>query len=137
MQWADITRPPTEKLLRQFAALSLAVFGGMAAWRWGHGVKDAWTVAAAIAAVGIGGVGLAWPRAIRPVFTGWMIAAFPIGWTVSRVMLAALFFGLFTPVALVFRLMGRDALSRRRGRGATYWVARPPQGDSRDYLRQF
>ena len=36
-----------------------------------------------------------------------MIVAFPIGWAVSHIMLAALFYGLFTPVALVFRTIGR------------------------------
>ena len=39
-----------------------------------------------------------------------MVLAFPIGWTVSQVMLALMFFGLFTPIGLVFRLIGRDPL---------------------------
>ncbi len=49
---------------------------------------------------------------MRWVYIGWMILAFPIGWTVSQVMLAVMFFGLFTPIGLVFRLIGRDPLHR-------------------------
>ena len=39
-----------------------------------------------------------------------MVLAFPIGWTVSQVILAVMFYGLFTPIGLVFRLIGRDPL---------------------------
>ena len=46
-----------------------------------------------------------------------MVLAFPIGWTVSQVMLAMMFFGLFTPIGLVFRLIGRDPLHRARPPG--------------------
>jgi hypothetical protein len=78
------------------------------------------------------------PGAVRWLFTGWMIVAFPIGWAVSHIMLAALFYGLFTPVALVFRTIGRDALRLRRdGAAATYWREKKVSGDVRDYLRQF
>jgi hypothetical protein len=66
-----------------------------------------------------------------------MIAAFPIGWTVSRVMLAVLFYGVFTPVAIVFRVIGRDLLGlRHRGSVETYWTVKPGVTDPRDYFRQ-
>ena len=51
---------------------------------------------------------------MRLIYVGWMVLAFPIGWTVSQVMLALMFFGLFTPIGLVFRLIGRDPLQRTR-----------------------
>jgi hypothetical protein len=137
MQWSDVTRAPTAKMLRQFAGLSLVIFGGLAAWRYFGGSRDAWTWGFAIAAALIGGIGLVAPMAIRWVFTGWLIVAFPIGWLVSRVVLAIVFFVVFTPVALVFKLIGRDVLRRRRRSGETYWVPKPMAGDVRSYFRQF
>ena len=65
----------------------------------------------------IGLLGLLWPRVIRPVYVGWMVLAFPIGWTVSQAMLAVMFYGLFTPIGLLFRLIGRDPLHRARRAG--------------------
>ncbi|MEZ5316502.1 MAG: SxtJ family membrane protein [Vicinamibacterales bacterium] len=137
MQWSDVTKIPTPRVLRQFAGLSLVVFGGLAAWRVAQGRTDLVTWGLAALGLGLGVVGLAAPRAIRHVYQAWMIAAFPIGWLVSRVMLAALFFMVFTPIALVFRLLGRDTLHRRRPDAGSYWVTKPVVDDPRRYLRQF
>ncbi len=64
--------------------------------------------------------------------------AFPIGWVISHVILALVFYGLFTPLALVFRLIGRDALVLRRSPSARgYWQPRPQVTDPRRYLKQF
>ena len=124
-------------MLRQFAALSLVVFGGIAAWRWYSGVVDGWTLGWAAAAALIGGIGLAVPRAISPVYQGWMVIAFPIGWTVSKLVLGAMLYLMFTPVALVFRLIGRDALKLRRRDSASYWEPKPGAKSGEEYLRQF
>ena len=137
MQWTDVTRKPEPKLLRQFAGLWLVIFGGLAIWRaWSTGV-DGWVVAIATAAVVIGGLGLAWPGAIRYVYTGWMIAAFPIGWTVSQVVLAVVFYLVLTPIALIMRLAGHDTLALRRPSAASYWTAKAGPAASEDYLRQY
>ena len=85
----------------------------------------------------VGGIGLVRPMAIRFVYTGWMIAAFPIGWTISRLVLALTFYALFTPVALIFRLIGRDALGLHRGDRRSYWIARPGPETPDAYFRQF
>jgi hypothetical protein len=137
MQWSDVTAPPSRKMLRQFAGLWLVVFGGLAAWRASQGQADGWSLALAIGALVVGGIGLVRPMAIRFIFTGWMIAAFPIGWTISRVVLAATFYALFTPVAFIFRLMGRDALRLRRGDPQSYWLSQSRPGTPDTYFRQF
>ena len=95
-------------------------------------------MALAALALMIGLLGLLWPRMIRPVYVGWMILAFPIGWTVSQAMLAVMFYGLFTPIGLLFRLIGRDPLHRaRRGDLETYWSPKPSADDPRRYFKQF
>jgi len=136
MQWSDVIKPPPLRQLRQFAGLFLIVFLGLAAWRWFGGRPDGWAVGLAVLAIAVGGTGLAVPAAIRPVYTGWMVAAFPIGWTVSRVALGAVFYLVVTPIAWLFRLTGRDALNLRRRQPESYWLPkRQPAGD-REYFRQ-
>jgi hypothetical protein len=89
-------------------------------------------------ALGIGTVGLARPLAMRWLYVGAMIVAFPIGWTVSRAVLALLFYALFTPVAMLFRLMGRDALRLRPGPELpTYWSPKLLPSDSTRYFHQY
>jgi hypothetical protein len=81
--------------------------------------------------------GLLNPRWIRPVFVTWMRLAYPIGWTVSHLMLATIYYLVITPIGLVMRLLGRDPLQRRWDRQAsTYWVAHNPGGDMARYFRQ-
>ena len=116
MQWSDIQFRPPEKSLRQFAWLWLACFGGLAAW---EGIVRAHTnlaVMLAVLALSVGPVGIIRPRTLRPIYVGWMVLAFPIGWTVSQVILALMFYGLFTPIGLIFRVIGRDPLHRARAR---------------------
>ena len=138
MQWSDVIAPPPPKVLRQFAGLFLVIFLGLAAWRMWNGRADGWAVAMATAAVAVGLVGLARPTAIRYVYTVWMIVAFPIGWTISHLVLGVMFYALFTPLALLFRLVGRDELRLRRDPSrATYWAPKPGAASARDYFRQF
>jgi hypothetical protein len=138
MRWSDIPFSPSSRMLRQFAGLWLAFFGGFAAWQ--GFVRGRVGVALAIGAIAvvIGGLGLIRPQLIRPIFVGWMVLAFPIGWTVSLVLLGLVYYGLFLPIGLVFRLVGRDALQLRpRPNAMTYWTSRPEVADVRRYFRQF
>ena len=137
MQWSDVTRTPPPRQLRQFGALWLVFFLGMAAARWWHGHVDLWTWVLAVGAVTIGVAGMLVPAFIRPIFTGWMILAFPIGWTVSRLALGTIFFGIMAPLGGVFRARGRDPLRLRRENRASYWTAKRQPGSANDYFRQF
>ncbi len=66
------------------------------------------------------------------------VVAFPIGFVVSHVVLAVLFFGILTPVGLTLRLLGRDLLDRGFEREKkSYWVDLPQSIQKRDYFRQF
>jgi len=77
------------------------------------------------------------PRALRWVFVGWMIAVFPIGWVVSHVLLGVIFFALFTPIAIVFRLIGRDPLRLRTTDAETHWLPKPPPPGPESYYHQY
>src|SRR4029453_11052824 len=136
MQWSDVTATPNQKRLRQFAVLCLVIFVGLAAWRAAPGEVNWGTWLLATAGVTIGGPGIWRPTTIRYVYSGWMIAAFPIGWTVSRLMIAAMFFIVFTPVALLFRVLKRDALHLRGAPAQSYWTPKSRGGAVSEYLRQ-
>ena len=98
-------------------------------------------VAAACWVLAVAGrlVGLARPMWLKPVFVGMTLMTFPIGWVVSNLTLALLYYLVFTPVALVFRLIGRDTMKRRFDRSAaTYWEPyRPDRSGLERYLRPF
>ena len=138
MQWSDISFRPPAKTLRQFAGLWLAFFGGLALWQGLVRGQTGLATLLAVLALTIGPLGLIRPGWIRPIYVGWMVLAFPIGWTVSQVMLALMFYGLFTPIGLLFRLLGRDALHRtRRPEVESYWTPKPAPAGPKSYFRQF
>jgi hypothetical protein len=137
MQWSDIPFSPPPRTLRQFAVLWMLFFGGWACWQWlmkGNGGMPLLFLAMAFS---IGPVGLLLPQLIRPIFVGWMCLAFPLGWAISQVILAFLFYAVLTPVGLLFRLIGRDALGRRpHSKQDTYWLPKATPTDVRSYFRQ-
>jgi hypothetical protein len=138
MRWSDLPVDPPPRTLRQFAGLFLTVFGALAAW---EGVAKGRPVLGAVLgglALVVGVVGLWRPNLVRPVYVGGVVLTFPIGWVVSQVVLALIYFGIFTPVGLIFRLAGRDALQRAwRPKLPSYWSPKPTATDPRGYFRQF
>jgi RsiW-degrading membrane proteinase PrsW (M82 family) len=129
---------PSNRLLRQFAGLWIVFFLAIAARQEFQHQRHVAAIVIAALAVTVGPLGLLFPRAIRPIFIGWMGLAYPIGWVVSRVVLGAIFYGLFTPVAWIFRMIGRDVLVlKARPAAATYWCPKPGAEDQSQYLRQF
>jgi hypothetical protein len=138
MRWSDIQFDPPRKTLRQFAGLWLVSFGGMALWQGLVRERTGLASILAVLALTIGPFGLARPDWMRRIYVGWMILAFPIGWTVSQVLLAVIFFGLFTPIGFLFRLLGRDLLHRTcRPELESYWAPKPTPTDLRRYFKQF
>ncbi len=74
----------------------------------------------------------------RRIYVAWMIAALPIGWTLSHLVLGAVYYAVLTPVGRILRLVGRDPMKRRFDRSArSYWVERRRQSDPARYFRQF
>ncbi len=144
MTISDIDWHPSDKKLREFAWIWLAGFGlvglivawrtgawtGRSGWEWPLGI---WT-----AAVLVGLPGTVRPRSVAVVYRVWMALAFPIGWLVSRLVLAFTYFVLFTPLALWFRLTGRDALQRAwKSDQESYWIPLGKAPDPKQYYRQF
>lgn len=123
---------PTTKDLRTFGlilACILAVFGGLA-WRKGGAAAPYWLAAAALSAA----VSLARPDAMIHVFRPWMRVAMAIAAVNTFVILGALYYLVFTPVARVAKLFGEDFLDLSLESADSYWR---PKADKPDYDRQF
>ena len=138
MALLEINRHPAAKELRWFGVL-LAGFvvlaGALAYWQFEApaAARIIWAAGAALAAVYAG---------VRPlrrwIYLGWLYAAFPIGWTVSHLLLAATYYLVLTPIGLLVRRTRGDPLERTQDRSApTYWTERRPVRDVRRYFRQF
>lgn len=128
---------PDDRMLRQFAFLWIVFFGAIALAQEFHHHRHVLALVLGILAATVGPVGLVWPSAIKPVFIGWMVLVFPIGWIISHVMLGILFYGMFSPIGLLFRIRGRDALALKpQPNAATYWHLKPQGKDKSRYLHQ-
>jgi hypothetical protein len=128
---------PPARTLRQFGWLCAIVFGG-----WGAKLvvtAEASSAGWGLVAVGLtaGLLGTLYPEILRPVFVGWMILVFPIGWAVSHLLLGLLFFGVFTPVGLLLRTLGKDSLRLQRGNATSSWQDRTQETDLKRYFRQY
>ena len=125
------------RTLRQFALICLVIFTALAAseYIWYKRQGPALIFAGLAALLGV--AGLVWPQGIRPVFVSAMIVTMPVGWVMSRVLLAILYFLFFTPLGLLFKLIGRDALNRHSiSKQTSYWEPKRRPTDIRSYLRQ-
>jgi hypothetical protein len=138
MALSEINWKPDRKTLAEFSEIGMFVFGMLLApvalW------KGRALLAAALWSLGVTLRLVGWVRPgwLRPVFVGMSLAAWPIGWLVSHTALALMYFLVFTPLALVFRLIGRDALHRRLDRSrSSYWEPYNPHHALRRYLRQY
>ena len=84
-------------------------------------------------------VGWLAPSFMRLVFLGMSYAAWPIGFVVSHVVLAMVYYLVMTPIGLVMRLFGYDPMTRHRmGRWTSCWVERTGRARGPEsYFRQF
>ncbi|MEI8042814.1 MAG: SxtJ family membrane protein [Verrucomicrobiota bacterium] len=138
MTWSDIPFRPAPRVLRQFAAAWLVFFLALGAHQYLVRKHPAAGMALMGMAVVIGLPGLIKPATVRWIFVTWMVVAFPIGWLISLLMLLLMFYCVITPVALLFRLRGRDLLGRKMDpSGTTFWMPKDPPRDVRRYFKQY
>lgn len=77
------------------------------------------------------------PHSLTPVHRAWMLAGDGLGWINTRVLLAAVFYGLVTPMGIIMRRFGRDPMRRRfEPEARTYRVSKTSR-DSNHMTRQF
>jgi hypothetical protein len=133
----DIKWNPSLRELRQFAGMCLVFFGGIGTYLYFRHGPGTWPTALWSAALVLGLPGLAFPALLKPVYVGWMLAAFPIGWTVSHLLLGSIFYLVITPLGLLLRLFGYDPMKRKFEPAAkTYWIEHERSETAR-YFRMY
>src|SRR5687767_3364665 len=118
--------------LRQFAAACLVFLLAAGAHQWFARGNQKTGVILATVALMVGVLGLIKPAAIRWLYVAAMALTFPIGWVISRLMVLLMFYGIITPVALFFKLRGRDLLCRKASPDrASFWTPKSTPQDVR------
>jgi hypothetical protein len=93
----------------------------LAPLRHGQPVR-VWSVAFAAVFLAAGAIR---PEVLHPLNVLWMRFGLLLGRFVNPVVLAALFYLVFTPLGLLMRFMGKDPLRLRKGAPAeSYWITR-------------
>ena len=67
----------------------------------------------------------------------WMRFGLLLGMIVSPIVLGILFFGLFTPIAMIMRLSGRDELRLKFTQKVSHWISRDETIKSDSFKHQF
>ena len=75
--------------------------------------------------------------ALEPLNKLWMRLGMLLGRIVSPIVLGVIFFGLFTPIAILMRLSGRDELRLKFNRQLSYWISRGEPIKSESFKQQF
>ena len=138
MSLVRVNRHPTRRQLNQFGFIwlgFLSFFGAVARFKFGapEVATGLWAAAVVVPVVG-------WliPSFMRLVFVGMSYLAWPIGFVVSHLVLAAVYYLVLTPIGLAMRLFGYDPMTRRsRNDRQSRWVERGPARPPESYFRQF
>ncbi len=138
---------PKPQVLRQFAyvavvglpLIALVVLKLLGLWSW----TESWTHPAMLAAGGIGiGQLLLFTAGVRAptrwVFVVLMLVALPIGFVISHVLMAVIYYLVITPIGLFFRLVGRDVIGRKLDpRKVSYWHDRGAPRPASSYFKLY
>lgn len=137
MAMMEINWSPSRKELRQFGFLCLVFFGLLAAFNFHKsGLTLGVEILAGAAVVG-GVLGAVAPQLLKYIFVGWIVAVFPIGWTVSHLLLGFIFFFILTPIGMLMRALGHDPMNRTLDRRASSYWSTHEQAPVARYFRQF
>jgi hypothetical protein len=139
MALIELDLNPSRRTLRWFAAIWWPAFFGLVGAIVLH-VTGSLPSAAAVWGIAllVSVVGLLSPRFMGLVYVGWMCVVYPIGWLVSHLILAVVFFLVITPIGAVASLVRRDPLKLRFDASrSTYWTRYEPDDETSRYFEQF
>jgi hypothetical protein len=75
---------------------------------------------------------------LSPLNRAWMRFGELLGKVVSPIILSLIFFSIFVPISLFFKLIGRDELKLRRVPSTSYWVEKKERAHAaKSFTRQF
>jgi Kef-type K+ transport system membrane component KefB len=133
-----INRNPPARQLRFFGLFWLLFIGFLAWTLHRKGVSDTVAGAVALVAAVVPLVGWLYLPLLRWAWIALSYLTWPIGWVLSHVILALVYYLVVTPIGLLLRLLGKDPMTRRLDpKAKTYWIERPETTAVQRYFRQF
>tara|TARA_A200000113_G_C8676479_1_gene294093 strand:+ start:163 stop:561 length:399 start_codon:yes stop_codon:yes gene_type:complete len=132
MKFSEIELPSN----RKFGFFFTFVFAVAAAYFFYH-VNMTWAYVFVLASATFMVITLVKSDALLPLNYLWMRFGFLLGMIVSPIVLGIIFFGLFTPIATLMRLCGRDELRLKFSQKASHWISRNELMKSDSFKHQF
>ncbi len=133
-------KPATKKDIKTFGiglAVILTVISGILFYKHGA-AKTGYLYFLGVAATLLI-LSLAATERLRPVYNGWMKVAGALGWFNTRLLLCIIYYLVFTPTALICRLLGMDLLDIKIAPQAdSCWKVKDSKPrNKQDYEKQF
>ena len=128
-------KSPTLPSDRKFGFLFVVVFSiaAIVSFRHGNAFFKPFVVLALVTLL----LSLLRPQWLHPANRAWMAFGLLLSKFVTPIVLGVLFFVLFAPLAIVMRLVGRDAMRLKANPAAkSHWIARDPPGPAPESLRE-
>lgn len=118
-----------KKDLRNFSLIWFVIFTIVGFYPLLKGLEPrVWSIALAILFLLIA---LIRPQILKSFYVLWVRMAEVMGGVMSKVILLILYFGLFTPISLVLKLLGKDLLHKKIDKQvSSYWITRETQPQS-------
>ncbi len=134
MKLIELNWSPTDRQLRQFGGVCMVMLPALG-WIWG-GTTLA-ILGLFILGLTLAVAALSHPTSIKPIFLTLMVITSPIGLVVGELSMIMIYFGLFLPLSLAFRVTGRDALQLKRLKSSSsYWQEKKQPASASTYYRQ-
>ena len=121
---------------RKFGFFFTFVFAVSAAYFY-YSANVIWAYAFAIATLIFLLITLVKSDALLPLNKLWMRFGLLLGMIVSPIVLGIIFFVLFTPIAMLMRLSGRDELQLKFSYKVSHWIIRNEPIKSESFKQQF
>jgi hypothetical protein len=123
---------------RTFGFVFTGIFLIVAGYLWYHESKPVAIQAFLALAAAFLAFAILMPILLRPLNKAWFYLGLLLGRVVSPIVLGILFFILISPIAIVMRMAGRDALKLRKQDVHSHWIDRTPPGPcSESFKEQF
>jgi hypothetical protein len=143
MPFVKINWRPNKRELRQFGAIFFAGFFLIGvvkcAWPFERFITRDYNLGIWLMAIGVvvGAIGATGSQIALPFYWAWLGIAFVVGNIMSRLIIALIYFFVFTPMRLLSIFLGRDRLQLRKPGKDTYWLDISLPKELKKYERQF
>ena len=121
---------------RKFGFFFTFVFLVVAAYFY-YSANVTWTYVFIAVALSFMLVTLIKSDALLPLNKLWMRFGLLLSMIVSPIVLGVIFFGLFTPYAVIMKIFGRDELRLKINKAETHWKSRCQNMPQTDFTQQF